>query len=132
MSDKYVIDAYAWVEYLIGSEVGNEVKAVLEGEDNEVYTCAVTVAEIISKTAREGRNPETAYNILVSDSHIINVDEELSRDAGILHAEMRKKIGDFGLADAYVLASAKKLKSKILTGDPHFSGVEEAILVTTT
>lgn len=129
MNKKYIIDAYAWVEYLIGSEVGNDVEAVLEGEGNEIYTCAVTVAEIISKTAREGRNYETAYDILVSDSHIIDVDEELSKDAGILHAEMRKTTRDFGLADAYVLASAKKLNSKILTGDPHFKGVQEAILI---
>ena len=129
MNKKYIIDAYAWVEYLIGSEVGNEVKAVLEGEDNKINTCAVTVAEVISKTTREGRNPETAYDILISDSHIIDVDEELSKDAGMLHAEMRKTIRDFGLADAYVLASAKKLNSKILTGDPHFKGVKEAILI---
>jgi len=129
MNKKYIIDAYAWVEYLIGSEVGNEVKAVVEGVDNEIYTCAVTVAEVISKTAREGRNPETAYDILVSDSHIIDVDEELSKDAGILHAEMRKTLGDFGLADAYVLASARRLNSKILTGDYHFKDVEEAILI---
>jgi predicted nucleic acid-binding protein len=89
----------------------------------------VTVAEVISKTAREGRNPETTYEILVSDSHIIDVDEELSKNAGILHTEMRKTIRDFGLADAYVLASAKKLNSKILTGDLHFEGVNEAILI---
>jgi len=129
MNKKYIIDAYAWVEYLIGSKLGDKVKAILEGEDNEVYTCAVTVAEVISKTAREGRNPETAYEILISDSHIIDIDEELSKDAGILHAEMRKTIKDFGLADAYVLASAKKLNSKILTGDPHFESVKEAILI---
>jgi predicted nucleic acid-binding protein len=36
---------------------------------------------------------------------------------------------DFGLADAYVLATARKLKSKILTGDPHFKGMKEAVLI---
>lgn len=129
MNEKYVVDAYAWVEYLIGSEAGNKVKVALEEKNNEIYTCAVTVAEVISKTVREGRKPEIAYDILVSDSHIIDVDEELSKDAATLHAEMRKTIKDFGLADAYVLASARKIESKILTGDYHFKDVKEAILV---
>ena len=46
-----------------------------------------------------------------------------------LHTEMRKTEKDFGLADAYVLATARKLKAKILTGDPHFKNVKDAILM---
>jgi len=126
---KFVIDAYAWVEYLIGSEAGLKVKASLEREDSEIYTCAVTVAEVISKTIREGRNPESAYEVLVSDSSIIGVDGELSRNAGMLHAEIRKSVKDFGLADAYVLASARNLGARVLTGDPHFKGFKEATLI---
>ncbi len=65
----------------------------------------------------------------MSDSQIVNADEELSKNAGTIHAQMRIKEKDFGLADAYVLASAKKLKAKILTGDPHFKNVKEAFLI---
>ncbi|MFQ6074564.1 MAG: PIN domain-containing protein [Candidatus Bathyarchaeia archaeon] len=129
MNDRYVVDAYAWIEYLIGSDAGRRVKAALEREDNEIYTSAVTVAEVVSKTAREGRSPETAYEILVSDSNIIDVNQGLSRDAGLLHAKIRRKIRDFGLADACVLATARSLGAKILTGDPHFKGFKEAILI---
>jgi len=129
MNEKYVIDAYAWIEYLIGSKAGNKVKSALEEENNEIYTCAVTVAEVISKTAREGRNFKTAYDILVSNSHVVDVDEEISKEAGMLHAEMRKTKRDFGLADAYVLAVARRIKSKVLTGDIHFKGVKEATLI---
>ena len=129
MSDRFIIDAYAWVEYLIGSDAGGEVKTALEREDDEIYTCAVTVAEVIGKTIREGRSPETAYEIIISDSNVIGVNHELSRDAGVLHAKIRKRIKDFGLADAYVLVSARNLGAKILTGDPHFKGFKEAILI---
>ncbi|RLI27238.1 hypothetical protein DRO58_04625 [Candidatus Bathyarchaeota archaeon] len=124
---RYIIDAYAWIEYFIGSDAGKKVKEVLEDGSCEVYTCTVTVAEIVSKVAREGRNPEVAYDILLSNSNIIDADHELSKDAGILHAEVRKTVKDFGLADAYVLASARRLKAKILTGDPHFRGFKEAV-----
>ncbi len=129
MNEKYIIDAYAWIEYLIGSKDGEKVKSVLEEENNEVYTCAVTVAEVVSKTAREGRNFETAYDVLTSNSQVVNVDEELSKEAGALHAEMRKTKRDFGLADAYVLAIARRTNSKVLTGDAHFKGIKEAILI---
>lgn len=129
MNEKYVIDAYAWIEYLIGSKAGEKVKSILEEENSEVYTCAVTVAEVVSKTAREGKDFEAAYNILVSNSQVVNVDEEVSKEAGVLHSEMRRTRRDFGLADAYVLAVAKRIGSKVLTGDQHFKGIKEAILI---
>jgi predicted nucleic acid-binding protein len=127
--NSYVVDAWAWIEYLIGSEYGSKVDAIVEDEKNEIYTCAVTLAEIISKVAREGKNIEIAYSLLLSNSQIIDADEELSRFAGELHAEMRQKQKDFGLAESYVLATARKLKSKILTGDAHFKNLAEAILL---
>lgn len=126
---RYVIDAYAWIEYLIGSDLGIKVNEILEQENIEVYTCAVTVAEVINKVARENQDVEKAYDLLLSNSQIVNVDEELSKNTGVLHAEMRQTEKDFGLADAYVLAIARKLKSKVLTGDPHFKDLKEAVMI---
>jgi predicted nucleic acid-binding protein len=127
--NRYILDAYAWIEYLIGSKAGEKVRAILEEETTEVYTGAVTVAEVVSKTAREGRDFEAAYDIVLSNSQVVNIDEEVSREAGVLHSEMRRTKKDFGLADAYVLAIARRIKSKVLTGDLHFNGVKEAILI---
>jgi predicted nucleic acid-binding protein len=127
--NSYVVDAWAWREYLIGSEYGSKVDEILENEGNEIYTCAVTLAEVVSKVAREEKDVEVAYSLLLSNSQIIDADEELSRCAGEMHAEMRQKEKDFGLADSYVLATARKFKSKILTGDMHFKNLAEAILL---
>ncbi len=129
MNERYIIDAYAWIEYLVGSEPGIRVRTILEDERNDIFTCAVTVAEVVSKTIREGRNAETAYDILTGNSVIVDIDGEISRDAGVLHADMRKTRKDFGLSDAYVLATSRITKSKILTGDPHFEGIQNIILV---
>lgn len=126
---RYVIDAYAWIEYLIGSDLGVKVNEILEQENVEVYTCAVTVAEVISKVAREKQDVEKAYDLLLSNSQIVNADEELSKSTGVLHAELRQTEKDFGLADAYVLATARRLKSKVLTGDPHFKHLKEAVMI---
>jgi predicted nucleic acid-binding protein len=125
---KHVIDAYAWIEYLDGSDAGSKVTAILENND-AIYTCAITLAEVVSKVARKGKDVKVAYDILLSNSQIISIDEELSLQAGLLHSEMRKTEKDFGLADAYVLATARKLKSKVLTGDAHFKSVKDAIII---
>ncbi len=125
---KHVIDAYAWIEYLDGSAKGKKVAQTLEDND-EIYTCAITLGEVVSKVARMGQDAKTAYDILLSNSQIITADEELSYQAGLVHCEVRKTSKDFGLADAFILASARKLKSKVLTGDPHFETVKEAIML---
>jgi predicted nucleic acid-binding protein len=125
---KYVVDAYAWIEYLDGTEAGRKVAEILENND-DIFTCAVTLGEVVSKVARLGKDAKIAYDVLLSNSQVVVVDEELSFQAGLLHCEMRKTSRDFGLADAYVLATARRLKANILTGDPHFKPLKEAIMV---
>ena len=125
---KYVIDAYAWIEYLDGTDSGSKVSAILENSDG-IFTCAVTLGEVVSKVVRMGKDAKVAYDVLLGNSQVVIVDEELSFQAGLLHCEMRKTARDFGLADAYVLATARRLESKILTGDPHFKSLKEAIMI---
>ncbi len=126
---RYVIDAWAWVEYLIGSEYGAILNNILEENDSEVYTSAITVAEITSKVSREKKDVKLALGILCDNSHIVSIDKDLSLDAGLLHCDMRKSLRDFGIADAYVLATARRLNAKVLTGDVHFQNVKDAIMI---
>jgi predicted nucleic acid-binding protein len=128
MSSRYVVDSYAWIEYLDGTEIGRKVSDLIK-ENNEIFTCVLTIAEVVSKAARKGKDVKIAYDVLNSNSKIIDADEELSLRAGLLHYEMRKTVKDFGLADAYILATAGKLKAKILTGDMHFKNMKEAVLI---
>ena len=125
---KYVVDAYAWIEYLEGTDAGRKVTEILENND-DIFTCAVTLGEVVSKVARLGKDAKIAYDVLLSNSQVVVVDEELSFQAGLLHCEMRKTAKDFGLADAYVFATARRLKANILTGDPHFKPLKEAIMI---
>jgi predicted nucleic acid-binding protein len=126
---EYIIDAYSWIEYFDGSSRGVKVKNVIENPKNRVHTCAVTIAEIVSKFLRRNFDPEIAYKAIIATSHVIAVDEKLSFLAGQLHAGMRKHVRDFGLADAYLLACAKNYKAKIVTGDPHFKNIRDVVLI---
>jgi len=127
--NKFIVDAWAWIEYFRGSEYGAKLNDILEDHTTNIYTCAITVAEIISKTARDGRDVEAAYDMLLSNSQIIKLDEQISKQAGLFHFKMRQTSKDFGIADAFILAAANKLEAKIITGDPHFKGVKNAIMI---
>lgn len=125
---RYLIDSWAWIEYLDGTKNGLKVKEILT-EENEVFTIILSLAEIISRAKRKGKDIEGVENAILVNSKIINVNVEMSKQASLLHAEMRKTGRDFGLIDAFVLKAARELKAKIVTGDEHFRNVKEAILI---
>lgn len=127
--NKYIVDAWAWIEYFRGTEYGAKLNDILDDPTTDIYTCAITVAEIVSKTSRENRDVEAAYDMLLSNSQIIKLDEKISKQAGLFHFKMRQTSKDFGIADAFILAAANKLEAKIITGDPHFKGLENAIMI---
>jgi len=126
---EYIIDAYSWIEYFDGSSRGVKVKNIIENPKNRIHTCAVTIAEIVSKFLRRNFDFEAAYKAIIASSHVIPADDKLSFLAGQLHAEMRKHIEDFGLADAYLLACVKNYRAKIVTGDPHFNTVQDVVMI---
>ncbi len=126
---KYVIDAHGWIEYFMGSDKGDKVRKILESDENEIFTSIITIAEVVSITKRENRDAEQKYIDMLSLSKIYGIIPEFAKEAGILHAEIRKRVKDFGMADSVALLTARKLGAKIVTGDPHFKGVKEAILL---
>jgi len=125
----FVIDSWAWIEYLDGSRLGSKVRDVIMNERNTIYTHVVSVAEIISKEIRQNKDPEIAWKAITNLSKILQLDETDARAVGFLHAKIKSKNGNFGLADSFVLYSAKKLGGRVLTGDPDFKGVPEATLL---
>jgi predicted nucleic acid-binding protein len=119
---RYVIDSYAWIEYLEGSTEGARVRDLLQ-PPAEAYTPTPVVAEVTSKAVRRGRDASVAWLALRGSSIIVPLDGETARAAGSLHAQYRRKVSGFAMTDAVVLTLARKLDAKIVTGDPHFRGM---------
>jgi len=117
---RYLLDAFAWIEYLEGTALGGQVRALLEDEENEVLTSAYTVAEVASKSARRGKDGRDAASRIEASSTIVPLEFTVATSSGLVHAERRKKVKDFPLGDATVIAAAKALHATIVTGDPHF------------
>jgi len=123
-----LIDSFAWIEYFMGTEMGEEVKQVVES-DVQLYTSPIVIAEIYSKSLRTDGRAEERRNFIVKRCAVIPIDEEIAVEAAKIHADAKKTMEDFGLADAFVLASARYKSVIVLTGDPHFKDFSESIML---
>jgi len=133
---KIVIDTYAWIELLIGSERGNKVKELIENAQ-EVYTPSTVLAEAARKFLREDIDEKTIASwleIIKAASVITQIDSTTALEAAKCHIEIAKKAkmskqNTPSLFDAIVYATARLNQCKILTGDEHFKNLPETIWI---
>lgn len=126
---RFVIDAFAWVEYFDGTERGLKVRKIIEDKENEIFTSFVTFAEVVSKAKRREIDIREIVSALSGLSTMPEINKSISIETGLFHAEIKKSEKNFGLADAFVVIAARKLNAKILTGDPHFKNIKEAVMI---
>lgn len=128
MSYEYVIDSYAWIEYFRGTESGKRARRFVEGETSA--TSAVSLAEMKEKYLREKwRTFEEDIAFITSRTSIASVDRETALLAGELNHERKETIRNWGMADSIILATARIASAKVVTGDRHFEGLSDAIIV---
>ena len=62
--NNYVLDSYAWIEYLNETAKGAIVQKIIENTQHSIFTHPSTLSEVISVTQRRGFNSETSSLIL--------------------------------------------------------------------
>jgi len=133
---KIVIDAYAWVEIFIGSKKGEKVKEKL-AEAAEVYTPDIVMAEIARKYLREGANQQMIsgrLKAITEGSDIASINIDIAFESARCYMELSEKAKTEGLRapslfDAIVLATARVLNAKVITGDEHFKNLPETLWI---
>jgi predicted nucleic acid-binding protein len=66
-----------------------------------------------------------------SSTVVMDLTDEIATVAGEIDAERKEKVRDWGLADSIVLATARELGAKVVTGDKHFMDLRaEAVFLT--
>ena len=124
----YLLDTWAWVEYLEGGDSAEKVNKVLES-DGECYTSVQSLAEL-SDLFNQGRLKidmtwkELSQFITVKKTETLPVKEKIAEKAGEIKIEERESKPDFGLADAVILATARKNELTLVSGDPHLTDRE--------
>lgn len=126
----YVIDTYAWVEYLVGSRLGMKTKGLIEGGDSS--TPSVVVAELtkwylreVEARRRTNREMNDHLEFVSEATSVVPLDNALARQVGELDFLMKKRIRGWPLADSIIYATAKARGAKVVSGDPHFKGLAD-------
>jgi predicted nucleic acid-binding protein len=123
-----VIDSYAWIEYFRGSSSGERAKQFIEKGTS--VTASITLAELQEKYLREKWTTfESDLRFIATKTSVVPIDREISVSGGRINYENKKKIKNWGIADSIILATARVSSAKVVTGDPHFKGLKEAIMI---
>lgn len=124
------LDSYAWIAYFAGEAGGEAVREIIEGDD-VLYTSPIVLAEVTSRFARSRHadQADAAVEMILSACAIVEHTAGIGRRAGHLHATIREEVPGFGMADALVLAAARSREVDVLTGDPHFETLEDAVML---
>jgi predicted nucleic acid-binding protein len=131
---RLTIDSFAWVELIRGGPRGARVRDLIEGSETS-YTPSVVLAEVAHRCLRDGLGEMTTRHELSAiqeASVLVPLDRELAIAASAATSELRRKStaerrSPAGLADGIVLAAARRLESKVLTGDLHFRGLPNVV-----
>lgn len=126
---EYLLDTWAWIEFYIGSEKGEEIYELIESDD-ECYTSVVSLAELSdnfeSGNLKADSRWEEIRGFVESKTEVVSLDGDVCGAAGKIKNEERKEFPDFGLMDAVILTTARKHDLKIVTGDRHLKDRERA------
>ena len=127
--NRYVIDAYAWIEYFDGTVSGKKAKEIIEDPQQEIHTQVITLAELASHFRRRGIPFDEAKKIIFSLSSIYPCTPEFAEGAGTFYADIKKERKHMSLADVFVLFTARQIQGKVITGDEDFRGLREVVMI---
>jgi predicted nucleic acid-binding protein len=126
-SQAYVLDTFAWVEYFRGSSLAEKVESILQS--GKCFTPSVVIAELKTKFLRENSDFTRAFNFIEFKTTIIPLDKRIALIAGKINFERKKINHHWSLSDSVVLATARKINAKVVTGDEDFSDLKEEVVM---
>lgn len=123
LQEKYVLDTYAWVEYFRKSPLADRVGEFIE--NSECFTPTIVIAELQTKFLRDGLNFTKAFHFIEAKTTILTLDKFLAVSAGKINFERKRANSHWSLADSIVLATARKIKGKVVTANKDFEDLKE-------
>lgn len=120
-----LVDSFAWLEFFQGSGKGKRFLQFLKENRDGIYTSVLSLYEIRYRVEelKDARTADEFAKVVESYAKILDVTKDIAVEA----SKIKLKIKKMGAVDCLILASAKSNNLKILTGDPHFDGIEGVI-----
>ena len=121
-TSELVFDSWAWIEVLKGTPTGQRLWKHIQAR--RVVTPAFAVAEVARKMHRE--QGLAAADEFVAAARIRTtiqpLDDDIAATAAQLLSHLRKRDAAASLADATMLATARRLGIPLVSRDPCFKG----------
>lgn len=116
------LDTSALIEHFVGSKRGEKVADILRKEP--CFISILSLAEIKVWCLRNRRD----YDVFVEKANkivsTVDVTKSICESGAEITHEVQKTSRSFGLMDGMILASARSIEQKLVTGDAHFRGVK--------
>ena len=122
----FVIDTWVWVEYYLGED--SRVNEYIENDSVDLFTSAITLTELITFLYQKGESPETISQV-VSEIGVRSLVLPVTESIAILAGEFRNEGFKGGIADTIILATARSGGHTVVTGDPHFRSLADAVFI---
>jgi predicted nucleic acid-binding protein len=125
-----LVDSWAWLEMMSGSRRGERACEVIR--DNSGICVSVLTLYELRYRLEQIKNREGAVLILkqiVDQAEVIPVDAQIALLGGTIKARQHSRKITMGAVDCLILATARTHNLNVLTGDTHFKGFEETILL---
>ncbi len=125
-----LVDSWAWLEIMSGSPRGDRVCEVIR--DNSTVCVSVLTLYELRYRLEQIKNREGAVSIIkqiTDQGEVIPIDAQVALLGGTIKIQQTSQKTPMGAVDCLILATARIHNLKVLTGDTHFNGLEETILL---
>lgn len=122
-----LVDSFAWMELFQGSERGKKVLELIRQNRDQPYTSVLSLYEIGYRVQeiKDERTAEEFIKVVEAHAKTLGVDRRIS----IMAAKIKLENKRLGAVDCLIYATAKINNLKVLTGDEHFHGLADVIMI---
>ena len=121
-----LIDSFAWLEILKGSERG--ISALFQVMKSERRCTSILSLYKIRYRIEQIRDPKTTdryLSTIETNTELLHVNDTIAREAGEMHLPGHP----LTTVDRLLLATARIHDLKLLTGNLHFYGLDDVIMI---
>lgn len=125
-----LIDTYTWIEIFRDTPRGRKALACMEKNSPRAVS-VLTLYELQYRLSDLYGKQKTGSLLatILAHTDALPIDAQIATTAGLIKAEQKRAGSGMGAVDCMIHATARIHNLKILTGDKHFAGHDEVMLV---
>ena len=124
---KILIDSYGWIEYFRREGNAEKYSRYIEAAHPSTHITPSVVLYEVYKKIKATDDESTALEKvgkIIDTTSVVNIDQEIALNAAEISLAAK-----LPMADAMIKAIAELTDVKIVSGDPHFKGMNNVIFV---